>query len=438
MKSRHYREADKRFIANEIKKLLDDGVIESSRSPWRAHVVVVGTGEKTRMCIDCSQTISLYTELDAYPFPRIDAMINRLAEYAVYSKYDLKSAYHQIPILHSDRKYTAFQANGNLCQYKSIPFGFTNSGINFKRTINRIIEEENSKDVYAYQDYVMVCGKDQNEHDLIVKKFLEAFRCHNLSFNENKTVKSVSNLNVLGYRVQHKLIQPDPEGLKPLQEFPPPQNKKSLQRVLGTLAYYAKWIPKFSEKIRPLATVESFPLNDEACQAFSSLKRELVNASLQSIDETLPFLVECDASDVAISATLNQGGRPVAFLSRMLHRGELMYPAVEKEATAIIEATRNWRDLLLHRHFELVADQRSVTFMLANRRRTKIKNNKIQTWRMELAPLRYTIRYRPGKLNVGADSFTIAYSASVNQTCQTNDIHDMLCHPGITRLMHFV
>jgi len=61
----------------------------------------------------------------------------------------------------------------------------------------------------------------------------------------------------------------------------------------------------------------------EACQAFSNRKNELVNASIQSIDETLLFVVECDTSDVAISATLNQGGRPVAFLSPMQHRGEV-------------------------------------------------------------------------------------------------------------------
>ena len=54
----------------------------------------------------------------------------------------------------------------------------------------------------------------------------------------------------------------------------------------------------------------------------------------------MPFVVECDALDVAISATLNQGGRPVAFMSRSFQGSELHYPSVEEEATAIIEAVR--------------------------------------------------------------------------------------------------
>jgi len=57
------------------------------------------------------------------------------------------------------------------------------------------------------------------------------------------------------------------------------------------------------------------------------------------IDEALPFTLETDASDNAISATLNQqGDRPVAFFSRMLNKRELHYSSVEKEALAIIEA----------------------------------------------------------------------------------------------------
>ena len=70
------------------------------------------------------------------------------------------------------------------------------------------------------------------------------------------------------------------------------------------------------------------------------LRKGLLNACLQFIHDDEPFTVECDASDLAIGATLIQSGRPVAFMSRTLTESERRYPSVEKEATAIIEAVR--------------------------------------------------------------------------------------------------
>ena len=59
-----------------------------------------------------------------------------------------------------------------------------------------------------------------------------------------------------------------------------------------------------------------------------------------TIDSTVPLVVETDASDHAIAATLNQSGRPVAFFSRTLTGSEQRHSAVEKEAYAIVEALR--------------------------------------------------------------------------------------------------
>ena len=140
---------------------------------------------------------------------------------------------------------------------------------------------------------------------------------------------------------------------------------------------------------------------------------------MSAIDETQPFAVECDASDVAVSATLNRNGRPVAFMSRTLGKSELNYPSIEKEATAVVEALRKWQHLLLRSHFTLVMDQRSIAFMFDNRMRSKIKNSKIQCWRVELADFSYSISYRPGVDNVAHDAFTQAYCA---------EIHKPLCH----------
>ena len=124
-------------------------------------------------------------------------------------------------------------------------------------------------------------------------------------------------------------------------------------------------------------------------------------------------------------------------MTRALQSSGLHYPAVEKEATAIIQAVQKWNHLLSRQHFTLTTDQRSVSFMLDNRNCTKIKNNKIQCRRLELASYSYTIKYRFGKDNAAADFLTRAFCGSALSS-NLSEIHAAFCHPGVTRLLHFV
>ena len=129
----------------------------------------------------------------------------------------------------------------------------------------------------------------------------------------------------------------------------------ALRRTLGVFSYYAQWIPmttrtKLVPSLAPL-NPRSFPLCREAEEAFIRLKTEIEKAAVYSIDENVPFMVETDATDAAVAATLNQGGRPVAFFSQTLNASEQLHSAVDKEAYAIVEALRKWRHFLTGRHF---------------------------------------------------------------------------------------
>ena len=85
------------------------------------------------MCTDYSQTINLFTELDAYPLPRIDDVIKKLSQYKLFSTFDIKSAYHQIPLRETEAKFTAFEALGDLYEFVVLPFGVTNGVPAFQR-----------------------------------------------------------------------------------------------------------------------------------------------------------------------------------------------------------------------------------------------------------------------------------------------------------------
>ena len=407
-KSRRHSPEDENFILSEINRLLSDGIIETSNSPWRAQVLVTkNSSHKRRMVIDYSQTINRFTYLDAYPLPRLDQMIETISRYSIFSTLDLQSAYHQIPIVDSDKPYTAFEAGGNLYQFRRIPFGVTNGVACFQRTINNIIKAENIPDTFAYVDNVTVCGRNKAEHDHNLRRFLEVAKNYKITLNDAKSTFAMDEITLLGYQVSKGVIRPDPERMRPVRQLPLPQNAKAQQRVVGMFAYYSQWIPSFSDKIHPLVKNKVFPPPDSVELAFQNLKKDLENAMVVTIDYKLPLVIETDASDVAIGASLCQASRPVAFFSRTLTSSEKHHSAVEKEAYAIVEAIRKWRHYLLGRHFKLITDQRSVAFMYGNQQKGKIKNDKIERWKIELAAYNFDVVYRPGTDNRVADTLVI-------------------------------
>ena len=413
-KSRRYCMEEKGFVATEINELLEEGIIEPSDSPWIAQVVVTRSERhRKRLVIDYSETINRFTQLDAYPMPRIVDTVNQIAQYTVFSTIDLKSAYHQIPIKEEEKKFTAFEANGRLYQFCRIPFRVTNGAAAFQRTMDNFISEEALKDTFAYLDNITICGRDQAHHDENLSKFMEAAKWRNLVFNEGKCVFSTRTISIVGSVVSKGEIKPDPERLKPLQELPAPVDLKSQKRVVGLFSYYSQWVKDFSEKIRPLSQNIVFPLPEEAYRAFNLLKKDIENSVVGAIDETCSFQVETDASDHTLSATLNQKGRPVAFFSRTLTGPELRHSTVEKEAAAIVEAVRKWKHYLTGKHF------------------------KVMRWRIELSMYDFDIIYQAGEENIPADALSRVKSMSLTLD-KLYELHESLCHPGVARMTHFV
>ena len=435
-KTRKYSEEDREFMKKEIDKLLEDKIIEESRSPWRAQAFVVkNENHKKRMVIDYSQTINRYTHLDAYPIPDLEYIVSQVSKNSYFSTIDFRSAYHQVPLREKDRPYTAFEACGRLYQFRRLAFGLTDGVPTFQRVIDDVICKEKLENTYAYLDDVTVCGKTQDEHDRNLKRFMDAVTKYGFTINQEKSKYSLRSITLLGYKIENNTKSPDPERLKPLLELPIPTTPKELQRLIGMFAHYSKWVPNYSDKVRLLLETKSFPLSQEAVSDFENIKTEISNSVVKTIDSKEPFTVETDASDYAISAVLSQSGRPVAFFSQKLSHSELDHPPVEKEAYAIVGALRKWRHYLMGRHFRIITDQRSVAFMFTNHK-SKIKNEKIHRWRLELSCYSYEILYRPGKENQVAD--TLSRNCSSIQSNKLYSLHCDLCHPGVTRMVHWV
>jgi len=366
----------------------------------------------------------------------MEELVNEISKYRYFSTIDLKSAYHLVPLRNEEKDFTSFEANGKLYRFNRLSFGLTNGVSCFQRIMNNLISQHNLKATFSYLDDVTVCGSTKEEHDYNLKIFMDMAKSVNLTLNQEKCIFGIQEIHLLGYLIKHNELRPDPERARPLMEMPIPSDPRGLARLIGLFSYYSKWIPKFSSKLAHINS-SSLPLNVAAKEAIRIMKNDISRAVLLRINPDLKFTVETDASDYAIGATLSQEGRPVAFFSRTLSPTERKYCSYEKEAYAIIESVKRWRHFLSCRHFALITDQRSVSFMFDVKHRNKIKNDKILRWRVELSPYSYDLIYRPGRLNQAADAFS-RVCASSSSIKDLFSLHKNLCHPGVARLFHYV
>ena len=73
--------------------MLEDGLIEESRSGWRAPVVLVNKKDGSlRFCMNYRKVNAL-TSPDAYPMPRVDEMLDKLGGAKHLTMLDLARRY---------------------------------------------------------------------------------------------------------------------------------------------------------------------------------------------------------------------------------------------------------------------------------------------------------------------------------------------------------
>eukprot|EP00253_Pinus_taeda_P031924 PITA_31924 len=97
-------------IKRQIQELLLKGHIRLSSSPCGSPIVLVQKKDGTwRLCIDY-RALNKITVCNRYPIPRIDDLLDQLKGAKYFSKIDVKSSYHQVPIEPSNVWSTVFKA----------------------------------------------------------------------------------------------------------------------------------------------------------------------------------------------------------------------------------------------------------------------------------------------------------------------------------------
>lgn len=264
---------------------------------------------------------------------------------------------------------------------------------------------------FVYLDNIVVYSYDLSSHIHNLKSVFQRIRNFNLKVQPAKCEFLRKEVIYLGHIISQNGVQPNPDKVKAVTDFPTPKSSKDIKSFLGLVSYYRRFIQDFSKLAKPLTNLlkKDVPFLWENAQqlSFETLKNQLVSAPILAYpDFSRPFILTCDASNYAISAILSQGqigqDRPIAFASRTMNKAECNYSVTEKECLAILFGTKTFRPYLYGNRFTVVTDHKPLQWLF----NCKDPGSRLIRWRLKFFQFEYDIKYKKGKINSNADALS--------------------------------
>jgi len=404
--------AMQQVVNRELDKMLAEGVVEPSNSPWSSPIVIVPKkNNEYRFCVDYRKVNSVSLK-DSYPLPYINAILDKLRKAKFISTLDLKSGYWQVPLIPDSKPITAFTVpNRGLFQFNVMPFGLHSAPATFQRLLDSIIGPELEPCAFAYLDDIIVLGSSFDEHLQNLKMVFQKLRQANLRINPDKCKFGRSELKYLGHVVSKNGIGTDPEKVRAIEEFSAPKTLKQLRRFLGMASWYRRFIPDFSTITAPLTKLlrkkQAWNWSDQQEEAFQKLKQTLGSAPILTCpDFQKTFFLQTDSSNFGLGAALFQKEgekeKVIAYASRSLNAAEKNYSTTEKECLAVVWAIQKMRHYLEGYHFKVITDHQALKWLHS----LKNPTGRLARWAINLQQYDFEIIYRKGSLNQVADALS--------------------------------
>ena len=108
-----------------------------------------------RPCIDYSP-LNEITVKNRYPLPLMSSVFDQLQQAKVFTKLDLRNAYHLVRIRERDEWQTGFNTPSGQYEYLVMPFGLTNAPTVFQAMINDVLRDFLDHFVYVYIDDILI------------------------------------------------------------------------------------------------------------------------------------------------------------------------------------------------------------------------------------------------------------------------------------------
>ena len=338
-----------------------------------------------------------------FPLPKISDMLQKLRGFRWASAIDLSMGYYHIPLDEESQNICTTVLPWGKCKYLRLPMGISSAPDIFQQVMSDLLGD--LEFVQVHIDDVLITS-DGSMEDHLDKLSQVLKRLEDVGFRANLTKCHLfqANLDYLGYRITRKGVTAQPKKVQAIHNIQPPKTRKQLKRFIGMVNYHRDLWRKRSHILKPLNALASptkpFKWTAECQTAFEEMKRVVSHETLLTFpDFNEEFHVYADASDYQLGAAIMQKGRPLAFYSRTLTAPQKAYTTGEQELLSIVEALKEFRNLLFGQRIVVHADHKNILY-------ANLDNQRIIRWRCLVEEYGATFEHIAGSKNVVADALS--------------------------------
>lgn len=391
----------------ELEKMKKLGVITEVHhaTDWCAPMVVVPkkNPNQVRICVDLSK-LNKSVKRRYYPIQPVDITLAQISGATVYSKLDANYGFWQVKLDEQSQDLTTFLTPFGRFKFLKLPFGISSAPEVFQECVNKTLSGQ--RNATAHMDDIVVWGKNQEEHDLVLEEVLKKLEKAGFTLNKEKTLFSQKSITYLGHHLSSEGIQIDKEKVKAIIQMPPPKDVSGVQRFIGMINFVGKYIPNKSQILKPISELLSaksqWYWGNKQQAAFEQLKQLLTSTpQLAFYDLSRPTMISADSSQSGLGGVLLQQQpdktwKPISYISRTLTESEKNYSNIEREALAVTWSCDKFKDYIIGKDILIETDHKPLTSILT----TKDLNDltpRLLRLRLRLMRYSYTVRYTPGK-----------------------------------------
>ena len=245
-----------------------------------------------------------------------------------------------------------------------------------------------------YIDDMLVKSTTAELHIAHLSEAFQILREYNMKLNPTKCAFGVLAEKFLGFIVNNRGIEANPDKIKALLDMPPPSSIKEVQCLTGRIAALSRFVSRASDKCQPFFQVlkKAFQWDTNCEEAFSAFKTYLssppilVNPSKEEL-LTLYLAVSDFLTSTVLVRDRDRVQHPFYYCSRALRGAKERYPRMEKLILALVTAARK-----LCPYFQAHTIEVPIEYPMKQVLHKPESSGRLMKWAIELSE--FDIRYK--------------------------------------------